>query len=51
MSSEIAFEMVTASIRFGAGVTREVGMELVDNNLRRVMVRQRLQYSVLAKRA
>jgi hydroxyacid-oxoacid transhydrogenase len=38
MSSEIAFEMVTATIRFGSGVTREVGMDLADSNLRRVMV-------------
>ena len=38
MSSEIAFEMVTSTIRFGSGVTREVGKDLEDSNLRRVMV-------------
>ncbi|MFN8005814.1 MAG: hydroxyacid-oxoacid transhydrogenase [Terriglobia bacterium] len=38
MSSEIAFEMVTASIRFGEGVTREVGMDLAEGKLNQVMV-------------
>jgi hydroxyacid-oxoacid transhydrogenase len=38
MSSEIAFEMMTSTIRFGSGVRREVGMDLKDSNLRRVMV-------------
>jgi hydroxyacid-oxoacid transhydrogenase len=38
MSSEIAFEMVSSTIRFGSGVTCEVGMDLADSNLRRVMV-------------
>lgn len=38
MSQEIAFEMATSSIRFGSGVTREVGMDLADLNIRRVMV-------------
>ncbi len=38
MSSEIAFEMLTSTIRFGSGVTREVGMDLADSKLKRVMV-------------
>jgi hydroxyacid-oxoacid transhydrogenase len=38
MSQEIAFEMATSSIRFGPGVTREVGMDLADLKIRRVMV-------------
>lgn len=35
---EIAFEMATSSIRFGAGVTREVGMDLADLGTRRALV-------------
>src|SRR5437867_4481461 len=38
MSQEIAFEMATSSVRFGVGVTREVGMDLADLKIRRVMV-------------
>jgi hydroxyacid-oxoacid transhydrogenase len=38
MSHEIAFEMAASSVRFGAGVTREVGMELADLGIRRVLV-------------
>ena len=38
MSRETAFEMATASVRFGPGVTREVGMDLADMGVRRVMV-------------
>jgi hydroxyacid-oxoacid transhydrogenase len=38
MSKDTAFEMATASVRFGAGVTREVGMDLADMGARRVMV-------------
>jgi len=38
MSQEIAFEMATSSIRFGPGVTREIGMDLADLKIRRVMV-------------
>lgn len=38
MTNEYAFEMATSNIRFGAGVTREVGMDLADMGVRRVMV-------------
>jgi hydroxyacid-oxoacid transhydrogenase len=35
---EYAFEMAVSSVRFGAGVTREVGMDLADMGARHVMV-------------
>src|ERR1700730_9186099 len=38
MNHEIAFEMAVSSVRFGAGVTREVGMDLADRGSRRVLV-------------
>ena len=38
MNSETAFEMAASSIRFGAGVTREVGMDLADLGVKRVLV-------------
>jgi len=38
MKREYAFELAAARIRFGRGVTREVGMELADLGARRVMV-------------
>ena len=38
MSHEIAFEMATSSIRFGPGVTCEVGPDLADIKVSRVMV-------------
>jgi len=38
MVHETAFEMAAASVRFGAGVTREVGMELVDLGVRTALV-------------
>ena len=38
MRNEIAFEMAASSIRFGPGVTREVGMDLADPGARKVLV-------------
>lgn len=38
MKHDTAFEMATSNLRFGVGVTREVGMELADRGLQRVMV-------------
>jgi hydroxyacid-oxoacid transhydrogenase len=38
MLNEYAFEMATSSIRFGFGVTREVGAELVDLGKNHVLV-------------
>ncbi len=38
MDLEYAFEMATSSIRFGVGVTREIGMDLADLGVRRAMV-------------
>src|SRR5579862_2630973 len=38
MKNEIAFEMAASSIRFGSGVTREVGMDLADLGARKVLV-------------
>jgi len=38
MSFDTAFEMAVSSIRFGKGVTREVGMDLADLGARHVLV-------------
>ena len=38
MNKENAFEMAASNIRFGWGVTREIGMDLVELKVRRVMV-------------
>src|SRR5688500_9749518 len=38
MIPDNAFEMAASGVRFGAGVTREIGMDLVDLKLQRTMV-------------
>jgi hydroxyacid-oxoacid transhydrogenase len=38
MNHEVAFEMAVSNIRFGAGVTREVGSDLKDLGVRRALV-------------
>lgn len=38
MPNEIAFEMAVSNVRFGAGVTREVGMDLADLKVHHALV-------------
>jgi hydroxyacid-oxoacid transhydrogenase len=38
MANDIAFEMAVSSIRFGTGVTREVGMDLAELGVKRALV-------------
>jgi hydroxyacid-oxoacid transhydrogenase len=38
MVNETAFELAASNIRFGAGVTREVGLDLIDLGARRVLL-------------
>ena len=38
MQREYAFEIASSTIRYGVGVTREVGMDLADLHVRRAMV-------------
>jgi len=38
MDRDTAFEMAVSSVRFGVGVTREVGMDLADLGAKRVLV-------------
>src|SRR6266576_1671069 len=37
-TNDTAFQMSASNIRFGTGITREVGMDLVDLGARRVML-------------
>ncbi len=38
MDNDIAFQMATSNIRYGPGVTREIGMDLADMQIRNVIV-------------
>jgi len=48
MTNDYAFEMAASNVRFGPGVTREVGMDLADMGAKHVMV---LTDALLAKMA
>ncbi len=48
MEHETAFEMATSNIRYGPGVTREVGMDLADMGVTHVMVLADPQLAKLA---
>ena len=36
--NDIAFEMAASAVRFGTGITREVGMDVADLGARAVLV-------------
>ena len=38
MDRDTAFEMAVAAVRYGAGVTREIGAELIDRKLYRALI-------------
>jgi len=38
MQNENAFEMAVSNVRFGAGVTSELGMELADRGIRKILL-------------
>ena len=38
MDHDHAFEMATSNVRFGPGCTTEIGMDLADMGVRRVML-------------
>ena len=48
MTHETAFQMATSNIRYGPGVTREVGMDLADMGVKHVMVLTDPQLAELA---
>ena len=37
-TNDTAFEMATSSIRFGAGITAEIGMDIADARLKNALV-------------
>ncbi|MCP3692780.1 MAG: iron-containing alcohol dehydrogenase, partial [Planctomycetaceae bacterium] len=38
MTNDTAFQMAASNIRFGAGITREIGMDLQDLQVKRTLV-------------